>query len=91
VDYGAGGYGGGYDQQQAIPPPTDAPLPTHDEDGKYVSYSDRESVEEAREDVLEAEEELREASSESDRDSARGDLEEAREEYAEEYEEAYED
>lgn len=69
-------------EEAAIP----AVLPAHDIDGRSVSSSDREEVEEARERYEEA---LRDAESSSASSSDREELEEAREEYEEEYEETY--
>jgi hypothetical protein len=64
-------------------------LPTRDEEGRYVSESDRESVEEARERYEEARLDVEDSSSPSSSDYE--ELEEAREEYEEEYEETYDD
>ncbi|KAM0521835.1 hypothetical protein ACHAPE_002397 [Trichoderma viride] len=64
-------------------------LPTRDEEGRSVSESDRESVEEAREKYEEALHDVEDSSSASSSDYE--ELEEAREEYEEEYEETYED
>ena len=73
---------------QSAPPVYEPGVPLYNEDGEYLSHSDRESVEEAREEYLEALDDARSSSASS---SDRERVEEAREEYEEEYEEAYYD
>ncbi|KAI2618417.1 hypothetical protein GGR54DRAFT_640541 [Hypoxylon sp. NC1633] len=69
-------------------PPQPVYEPAYNDEGEYVSASDRESVASAREDYEEALAEARDSDASS---SEEEEVEEAREEYEEEYEEAYDD